>query len=307
MKIRRTGTLLLSLALALLANGCAAVTAAPRVEPLRVMTFNIRVDLASDGDNAWPNRKEIAASMIRFHGADLVGLQEALPGQLADLESLLPHFGRVGVGRGSDLLDEASAILYRAARFELLEHDTFWLSETPAVRGSLGWDAHYPRIVTWGKFRDLESGRVFVHFNTHFDHAGAVARRESALLLRREIGRIAGELPFVATGDFNATPDSEPYRILTADPRLRDAHAVSRCPHHGPSGSWNAFRAIEPGRRIDFIFVSPDLEVLEHAALSDTFDGRFPSDHLPVIAVVGIGGRARQDSPCETLTVEPRP
>ncbi len=259
------------------------------------MTFNIRVNLASDGPNAWPERKGIAASMIRFHGADLVGLQEALPGQLADLESLLPEFARIGVGRGADLADEASAILYRKARFEVLTNDTFWLSETPEVRGSLGWDARYPRIVTWAKLRDRESGRLLVHFNTHFDHAGVVARRESARLLRSRIETIAGDAPFVITGDFNATPDSEPYRIITADPRLRDAYAISRCPHHGPTGTWNAFKAIEAGHRIDFVFVSPGLEVLQHAALSDTFDGRFPSDHLPVIAVIGDAATA---GPC---------
>jgi endonuclease/exonuclease/phosphatase family metal-dependent hydrolase len=259
------------------------------------MTFNIRVDLASDGANAWPNRKEIAASMIRFHEADLVGLQEALPGQLADLEALLPQFRRVGVGRGSDLADEASAILYRADRFELLAHDTFWLSETPSVRGSLGWDARYPRIVTWARLRDRLGGRVLVHFNTHFDHAGAVARRESALMLLRKIAEIAGAEPFVVTGDFNATPDSEPYRILTADPLLRDAFAISRCPHHGPSGTWNGFKEIEPGRRIDFVFVSHDSAVREHAALSDTFDNRFPSDHLPVLAVISD---ERSDAGC---------
>lgn len=250
------------------------------------MTFNIRVNLASDGEDAWPKRKEKAASMIRFHQADLVGLQEARPEQLADLEMLLPAFGRVGVGRFADLSDEASAILYRRERFDVLAHDTFWLSQTPEERGSLGWDARYPRIVTWAKLRDRESGRTFVHFNTHFDHAGVVARRESARLLLRRIDAIAGDLPFVVTGDFNATPDDEPIRILTADPRLRDAFAITLCPHHGPSGTWNAFKAIEPGHRIDFVFVSPVFSVLEHAALSDTFDGRFPSDHLPVIAVI---------------------
>lgn len=278
-----------SLVLALLLAGCASHRTAAPPPSLRVMTFNIRVNLASDGENAWPNRKKKAASMIRFHGADLVGLQEARPEQLSDLEALLPAFERVGVGRFADLSDEASAILYRKARFDVLAHDTFWLSETPGERGSLGWDARYPRIVTWAKLRDRESGRTLVHFNTHFDHAGVVARRESAHLLLRRIDAIAGELPFVVTGDFNATPDDEPIRILTADPRLRDAFAIARCPHHGPSGTWNGFKAIEPGHRIDFVFVSPAWSVLQHAALSDTFDGRFPSDHLPVMAVISAG------------------
>ncbi|HSN68406.1 MAG TPA: endonuclease/exonuclease/phosphatase family protein [Thermoanaerobaculia bacterium] len=274
--------------LAVLASACA--TSRPATQQLRVMTFNIRVDVASDGPNAWPMRKEIVASMIRFHQADLVGLQEALPGQLADLAALLPRFRRVGVGRGADLRDEASAILYRADRFALLDQGTFWLSQTPSVPGSLGWDARYPRIVTWAKLRDLRSGEVLVHFNTHFDYAGEVARRESARLFRSRIDEIAKNDPAIVTGDFNTTPDSEPYRIMTAEPRgLRDALTISECPPHGPTGSWNGFSAIEAGRRIDFVFLSPGFHVLEHAILSDTFDGRFPSDHLPVIAVIGEG------------------
>jgi len=260
-------------------------------EPLRVMSFNIRYDNPADGEDAWSKRRATVASMIRFHGADVVGLQEALRNQIADLEAALPHFGWFGTGRSAERDGEHCAILFRRDRMEVLAESTFWLSETPEVAGSRAWDAALPRIVTWGKLRDRRTGAVLHFFNTHFDHRGETARRESARLLLQMVAEIAGkEGPIVVTGDFNATPESEPYRILTTGGgALVDALHASRCPHHGPTSSWNAFEAIEPGRRIDFILVRPPVEVRQHGILSDTFDGRFPSDHLPALAEVSIG------------------
>ena len=266
---------------------------------LRVMTFNIRYDNPNDGEDVWPNRRAKVASMIRFHGADAVGLQEALRNQIADLEAALPRYGWFGAGRSAERDGEHCALLYRRDRLEVLAESTFWLSETPEVAGSQGWDAALPRIVTWGKLRDRRAGAVFHLFNTHLDHRGEAARRESARLLLRKVAEIAGpDGPVVVTGDFNATPDSEPYRILTTGEGARgalvDAMHASSCPHHGPTSSWNGFKAIEPGRRIDFILVRPPVAVLQHGILSDTFDGRFPSDHLPVMAEVTVGeGEAR--------------
>lgn len=264
--------------------------------PFRVMTFNLRYDNPGDGPNAWPHRKDMAASMIRFHRADLVGVQEALRRQLDDLQERLPAYAWVGVGRtdGKEA-GEYSAILYRKDRFELLEDDTFWLSLTPEVPGSKAWDAALERIVTWAKFRDRQTGTVFFHFNTHFDHIGDTARAESAKLILHRIDSLAGTAPVVLTGDFNATDDAAPYRILTgverdgvSAPALRDAMHVSEHGHHGPTSTWNAFQAVEPGQRIDYVFVGDGVRVLQHGALIDTWDGRFPSDHLPVLAEIVI-------------------
>lgn len=148
---------------------------------LRVMTFNIRYNEPRDGVNAWANRKTKVADVIRFHKADLIGVQEAQNNQLKDLEKLLPDFAWCGVGRTDGKEDgEYSAILYRKSRFKLLETKTFWLSETPEKAGSKGWDADFPRIVTWAKFQDKNTKKTFYHFNTHFDHIGAKARTESS-------------------------------------------------------------------------------------------------------------------------------
>jgi endonuclease/exonuclease/phosphatase family metal-dependent hydrolase len=256
-----------------------------------VMTFNVRINLVSDGENAWPNRKEMAASMIRFYEPDIFGVQEALEGQVNDLSENLPDYGWVGVGRDDGKrAGEFMAIFYSKQRFKVLRHDTFWLSENPQQPG-LGWDAAYIRIVTWAQFEDLQTGKIFYHFNTHFDNRGELARQESARLLLGKIPSIAGDAPVIVTGDFNTPPDSEPYRILTKSDLLTDTKTKSQTSHHGPSRTMNDFdlenlKTTAPP--IDYIFVSKQIGVLKHATLSDTFDGYFPSDHMPVMAVLDI-------------------
>jgi endonuclease/exonuclease/phosphatase family metal-dependent hydrolase len=257
------------------------------------MSFNLRYDTPNDGANAWPHRRDWVAGLIRFHALDAVGVQEALATQLGDLDARLPGFARVGVGRADGRAEgEFSAILYRAERLELLDSGTFWLSPTPEVPGSKGWDTAIERIATWARFRDRRTGCSHLHLNTHFDHIGEQARQESARLIRLRLAALAGALPVVVTGDLNADPQSVPYRILTRDTiagaiaPLRDAFDASAGGHYGPTSTWNAFTAIEPGRRIDYVLASPELPVLAHAILPDSWDGRFPSDHLPVMAVI---------------------
>lgn len=266
--------------------------------PLQVMTFNIRFPNPDDGFHYWPNRRDLVASMIRFNEADLVGLQEAFRSQLDDLAARLPDYEWFGVCRTSGTTtpnpdNEFSAILYRKDRFEKRQGGTFWLSETPDAAGQKGWDANLPRIVTWAEFRDKASGKTFFHFNTHFDHVGQVARRESAKLILAKIKAIAGNAPVVCTGDFNARPSDEPIQVIT-DPKnpdaLKDGYRITKMPHHGPTGtSTNGF--LFPGvpdARIDYIFVKNRVSVLKHAILSDSWSGLLPSDHLPVLARISI-------------------
>jgi endonuclease/exonuclease/phosphatase family metal-dependent hydrolase len=284
-----------SLSVAIVVAGCLSSStnlATPKLSNetshVRVMTFNIRYDEPQDKENAWPNRKELVAGMIRFHHADLVGVQEALARQLKDLEKLLPDYSWVGVGRSDGkAAGEFSAILYRRGRFKHLESSTFWLSETPQVPGA-GWDAALPRIVTWARFQDLQTRKIFYHFNTHFDHRGVRARDESAKLLVDRTAQLARNLPAVVTGDFNFTESSEGYRTLTGsrDRVLRDARYASESGHHGPTSTFNEFKALIPDKKIDFVFVKGNIRVLQHGVLSDTWDGRFASDHFPVLAEI---------------------
>lgn len=261
---------------------------------LRVMSYNIRFNNPGDGNNAWPHRKDRVISMIAFHGADVIGLQEVLREQVDDLATALPRYAWIGVGRddGQDG-GEFSPIFYRKDRLVLEDQGTFWLSESPDDVGSRGWDAALPRVVTWGRFRDREEGAVFFHFNTHFDHRGETARTEGAALLRERVAAITRQAPVLVTGDFNFTPDAAAYRILTSSKRsdraFTDGLLATITPHHGPQATWSTFDVSSGlGGRIDYIFVKNEVAVLRHGILTDQWDGRYPSDHLPVLAEVLI-------------------
>ncbi len=265
----------------------------PNESSMRIMTFNVRVNVKSDSADAWPNRKDIAASMIRFHKADIIGLQEALKEQVDDLALLLPEYKWFGIGRDDGKnAGEFMAVFYRSDRFDVLTDSTFWLSETPGIPGK-GWDAACNRVVTFGKFKDIKNGKIFFLFNTHFDHMGQVARRESAKFLLQSIAKIGAGLPVIVTGDFNSTPESEPYKILTQGVngmKLTDSKNISQYPHHGPTGTWTGFESAyyPDGQPIDYIFIRNNVKVLMHGTLSDSFDGRFPTDHMPVLAELKI-------------------
>ena len=265
----------------------------PTERAMNVMTFNIRYPNPGDSANYWPHRKHMVASMIRYHQADLIGIQEAFRSQLDELTTMLPEYKWIGVCRTSgdqhpDPDNEFSAILYRTSRFKPLQEETFWLSETPSTAGVAGWDAALPRIVTWGRFIDLRTQKEFFHFNTHFDHRGKEARKESAHLLLKKVKEIAGSMPTLITGDFNARPTSVPYQILVDPNRedsIQDAIHLSEQPHHGPDGTGtNGFKIPGvPGSRIDYVFVKNGVKVLTHAILAESWGGRLPSDHLPVL------------------------
>jgi endonuclease/exonuclease/phosphatase family metal-dependent hydrolase len=298
-----------------LASAPANVDAA---DSLRVMTFNIRFDNPKDGPDAWPLRKDKVAGMVRLYDADVIGMQEALRTQIDVLAKLLPDHDWIGVGRqdGKDA-GEFTPIFYRRERLEIVDKNTFWLSPTPEKTGSRGWDAALPRIATWARFRDKLAGGEFYLFNTHFDHVGLTARLESAKLLRTKAVETAGDQPVVVIGDFNCTSSSPPYlwlvgkeppppvpadsaeavpdkvvpdtSVLPAKDALADAMLHSRHPHHGPTTTWNGFKTLVPGRKIDHIFIHGPISIEQHAILADHWDGRFPSDHLPVLAEIVLG------------------
>lgn len=260
-------------------------------QDLRVMTYNIRLNTASDSLNAWPHRKDNLASQVLFHDVQLLGVQEALHNQMVDLKERLPQYKFVGVGRDDGKeKGEYSAIFYDTSRLQVLQSSTFWLSLTPEVPGSKSWDAAITRIVTWARFRDKKSHKIFYAFNTHFDHLGKEARRESARLLLQKVAAIAGKTRAVVTGDFNATPNDEPIQVVTEKSNalhLTDSKALSITTHYGPDGTFNGFAAKERDNLpIDYIFLKGPWKVKKHATLSQTWNGRFASDHFAVFAVI---------------------
>ena len=280
----------------LLAMLAAPASARPDTLSLQVMSWNMRLDLASDGDNAWAHRSALFASVLRYEQPDLIGMQEVLDHQKRDVEAALPDYAVIGVGRDDGAAaGEYSPIFYRRDRFELLDSGTFWLSETPDTP-SKGWDAAYPRIATWGHFRDQESGRTFWMMNTHFDHIGEVARLNSAQMIRRWMAEHGApdELTFI-TGDFNATSDSAPMRALTGQtgdtPALIDARDISETPPFGPTGTFTGFDITKnEAAPIDHILLGRAARILRYGVLTFQEGGRLPSDHYPVLVTINWGG-----------------
>lgn len=262
-------------------------------QDLKVMTFNIRYNNPGDSLNAWPNRKDKLASQVLYYAPQLLGVQEALADQMNDLRERLKNYKSIGVGRddGKDK-GEFSAIFYDTTRLQALQSETFWLSQTPTVVASKGWDAAITRIVTWAKFRDKKSKKVFYYFNTHFDHIGKEARRESAKLLLQKVKDIAGSTQAIITGDFNATPSDEPIQVITdkSNPHhLIDSREISQTPHYGPTGTFTGFHSKEVSNEpIDHIFLKGKWKVLNHATISETWEGRFASDHFAVLATLSF-------------------
>ena len=289
MKMRK---FLFAVILVLLSAGICPAKPADGAE-LRVMSFNIRMDTADDGGNRWDNRKEFACRMITYHAPDLIGTQEVLHNQLLDMLERLPGYGYVGVGRiDGETKGEYAAIFYRKERFELLDSGNFWLSEDPSAVGVKGWDAACERIATWARFRDRDTGREVFMLNTHFDHVGQVARRESAQLIKRRIAELAGGAPMIVTGDLNAPPGSEVVRAMlshSGDPALRDARKMA--PYvYGPGYTFHNYGRLPVAQRpwIDYIFTSGFSGVSQFIVITDSNAELYTSDHHPVMAVLDI-------------------
>ena len=269
---------------------------------IRAMTFNIRYNNPGDGENAWPHRRDWVAEIIREREADIVGCQEALRGQIADLAERLPGYAWYGVGRDDGAeRGEFVPVFYRRDRFELLDKDAFWLSETPDEPGSRSWDSSLPRVTTVLRLKDRRSGAVLLVVNTHFDHRGSEARAASARLILTEIARRGrNNEAVVFMGDLNCKPDSVPYQVLTADEddqpvTLRDARSASRTEPAGPESTWNGFAAVAQDTRIDYVFVAGPVRVESYEAIDEMRDGRFPSDHLPVIVRLDVSQSDTRD------------
>ena len=251
---------------------------------LNIATFNLRMDTPSDGENAWPKRKDMVKELIRFHDFDICGTQEGFEHQLDDILEL-GNYAYVGVGRDDGKeTGEHSAILYKKDRFEVLGKGNFWFSETPDIP-SKGWDATCcNRICSWAKFKDKKSGKEFYVFNLHYDHEGRVARRNSSLLLLERIQDIAGDMPVFCTGDFNSTPEDEPIQIIYNNGKLRDSYQVTLQPPYGTVGTFNSFNLHSPMKdRIDYIWVTEGIKVAKYGVLNEQQYSRFPSDHFPVM------------------------
>ena len=221
---------------------------------LKVMTFNIRLSLESDKENSWVKRKDDALKLMNYYHPDVMGVQEAVPQQMADIKTGLKNYDFVGVARDDGAnKGEYSAIFYNTEKLQVLQSGTFWLSETPE-KPSKGWDAAYNRICTYALIKTKKGGKKFWAFNVHFDHVGNVARENSAKLILEKIKTLnTGNFPVVLTGDFNLTDKTEPVKIISKT--MADSFYNCRKPHYGPTGTFTGFDVnTVPKDRIDYIF-----------------------------------------------------
>lgn len=257
---------------------------------INVLSFNIRYDNPDDSLNNWKYRKEFASEMIRFYGADMIGAQEVLKNQLDDMVNALPGFSVIGVGRLDGKEDgEFSPVFYNSTRFSVVKSGHFWLSDTPDIPGSKGWDAACERIVTWAVFKENTSGRTFAFYNTHFDHVGDTAQRKSAGMLLAHIRENVNGIPVILTGDFNVTPDSEAVGTLLSENLLVEAGKISEI-NYGPEWTFHDFGRIPLKERvkIDYVFVSNAIQAESYATISEQKDSVYLSDHNPVFAKLFI-------------------
>jgi endonuclease/exonuclease/phosphatase family metal-dependent hydrolase len=254
---------------------------------LEVMSYNIRGDKVSDGENQWKYRKDRMVDLMKKYNPALMGLQEAKPFQAEYLEEQLDDYKKIG---GGSVAGEYTIILYNTKMVEYIEGSSriLYLSETPEQQ-SKGWDAEHIRIFIYATFRDLKTGEEFIMVNTHFDHKGAMARNESAKLVVSTIKKIATDKAVILMGDFNLTEDESPYFILVSpNSGLKNAFYESETPHEGPLTRSSGFSVANHSDKkpIDFIFINDKVSVLAHAFLRDSHNGYYPSDHLPVLAKI---------------------
>ncbi len=253
-------------------------------QQFKIATYNIRQKNTHDVGNMWDERKDAVTNLIKYHQFEIFGTQEGFKDQLVDMENRLPGYKYIGVGRDDGAeKGEYSAIFYNTARFEVSKSGTFWLSATDISSPNKGWDAALPRICTWGIFKDKKTKKQFIMMNTHFDHVGVVARKESAKLMMAKAKEFAGNLPLVITGDFNVSETDEAYFTLANSKVVADCYTKIDF-KYAPSSTFNGFgKNVAASGRIDHIFVTPQFKVKKYGILTDTYAGKYPSDHFPVV------------------------
>ena len=262
---------------------------------LNVMSFNIRLDAASDSLNNWKYRKDVAAKIIKNCDIDILGMQEVTPGQMQDFKDRLPEYTALGVGREDGAngpnSGEASPLFFKKDKFKALNSGTFWLSETPEI-ASMGWDAACKRVATWAVLEDIKTGDKLFAVNTHLDHIGQVARINGVKLMLDKAMEVAEGYPVVLTGDFNSVPTSDVVKYVLSDENPR--HLVSSrdiaTTQKDKEGTFHDFGRIAPQDQeyIDYIFVSQDVKVSDYEVIPDKLDDVFLSDHNPIFAKIVI-------------------
>lgn len=255
---------------------------------LNIATYNLRNDNKQDSlkGNGWGDRYPVICKIVQFNDLDIFGTQEGKHNMLENMVDSLPGYKYIGIGRDDGKTKgEYSAIFYKTTRFKILKQGNFWLS-TITDRPNKGWDAVLPRICTWAQFQDIKTGFKFYFFNLHMDHIGVVARKESAHLVLKKIKEMAGNAATIFTGDFNVDQHNESYKEVLSTGVLQDCYNLAPI-KLATNGSFNAFNLnTKTDSRIDHIFVTKQFNVKRYAILTNSYNGKAPSDHYPVVAIM---------------------
>lgn len=248
-----------------------------------IMSFNLRYNNPNDNENSWEHRKIEVLEMLRYYSPEIIGIQEGLENQVTYIDSTLNDYKYVGIGReDARSKGEYAAIFYKTDRMKLLESNTYWLSDKPN-EVSVGWDAAMERIVTFSKFRELKTEDTLYVFNTHFDHVGKIARKESAKQILKiiEDRKIIKE-KIIVMGDLNSEPKDKPIELLKQI--LEDSYNDVTKKTYGPYGTFNSFKLDMPIiSRIDYI-LTKNINSSEYIHIDDRRKNNlFLSDHLPVL------------------------
>jgi len=254
-------------------------------ESLRVMTFNVRYPAKDDGPNRWEARRDLLVATVKEKNPDVFGTQELFYEQGQYIVEKAPEYTWFGVSRRGNRTDEHMGVFYKPAVLRLVESGNFWLSESPETPGSMSWDVTLPRMVTWGLFEVKNSGKKFYFYNTHFPHRGQdnEARVQSARVIQQRIAKLPKDVPFILTGDFNTDVGSDPYKTIAAG--LTDAW-LTAATKSGPNGTFQGFRGTPGAARIDWILFRGLARATQAETITKSEDGRYPSDHFPVLAVL---------------------
>jgi endonuclease/exonuclease/phosphatase family metal-dependent hydrolase len=278
-------------------------------EEVKLMTFNIRVDTVLDGFRRWKQRKNLVVDTIKANAADVIGLQEAEMDQVQFIQRALPQYSSYAIGRKNGRQKgETCAILYRKDRFIVLDSGTFWFSDDPANVGSKDWGALWPRICSWVHLVDRSTRSGFYVYNVHMDPLSQRSRENSTRLLTAKIASRKTQDPFIVMGDFNMERDNP------AMQHLRQAGFPSaRSPFPGTIDAWAAVHFREPeigtrhgfrgktsGPMIDHIRLCDKITPLEARVDCRDYNGKYPSDHFPVIASIRVNKSSRVTQNTET-------